>query len=360
MEHIEKQYRIYLKRFFFTLFGIVLSVGLFNLFMDPMWTFSHAHYFNSRQKGFNERQQKTNLVYFRPFAYNAVLMGSSRATLLDQNVLSQNGIKAFNYAISLSMPQEYRTYIDFAKKRSGAPLKEIFLEVDFYGSNKNADRLRKLRTEPSAIEKARSCCYRWKLLFSFTTLKFSLNNLARAILGRNFFRSYDRYNVASTDIFPPDEVKAEVDKTTMKEAVGMEHYAYNEAYRTIFGQLEAENPQSRFVVFTSPVSSVYLDLLFKSGFWDAYAHWLRDLVAQFGTITHFMEYNSITLNYPEHFLDYHHVYPAIQKMMGEKVTGQKDEKIPKDFGVVLTPKNIDRYLETLKKRVQKRIGHPLQ
>ncbi len=353
MQNIELQYQKFVKTLLFTLFGIVLSVGLFNLFMDPMWTFSHAHYFNSKQKGFDERQQKTNLAYFRDFDYNTVLMGSSRATLLDQNVLSHDDIKVFNYAISLSMPQEYKTYIDFAKQRTKKPLKAIFLELDFYGTNKNNKRLKEYKQD-RAIEKAKSCCYRWKMLFSFSTLKMSLNNLARAILRKNFHRSYNRYNVAYTDRYAPESVKKDVEKTTLKSAVGMEDYAYNEYYRSIFNQLKRENPESRFVVFTSPASSFYLDLLFKNGLWNAYSQWLKDLVEEFGSVYHFMDYNTITLNYPTYFLDYHHVYPKIQNMMAKKVIGIKDPEIPEDFGFVLSKKNIDHYLHTLKKRIEAR------
>ncbi|OQX74436.1 MAG: hypothetical protein B6D59_02420 [Campylobacteraceae bacterium 4484_4] len=353
MQNSEFQYRKFVKTLLLTLFGIVLSVGVFNFIMDPMWTFSHAHYFNSRQKGFDERQQKTNLAYFRNFDYNAVLMGSSRATLLDQNVLNLNDIKAFNYAISLSMPQEYKTYIDFAKQRAGKPLEAIFLELDFYGTNKNNKRLKEYKQD-RAVQKAKACCYRWKMLFSFSTLKMSLNNLARAILGKNFHRSYNRYNVAYTDRYAPESVKKEVEKTTLKNAVGMENYAYNEKYRTIFEQLKSENPGSRFIVFTSPTSSFYLDLLFKNGLWDAYANWLRDLVAEFGSVYHFMDYNTITLDYPKYFLDYHHVYPNIQNMMAKKVIGMNDPEIPADFGTVLTKENIDNYLKMLKKRIEKR------
>ncbi len=38
----------------------VFLVGGFNYYIDPLWTFNHAHQYNRIQLSFNERQQKTN------------------------------------------------------------------------------------------------------------------------------------------------------------------------------------------------------------------------------------------------------------------------------------------------------------
>lgn len=37
---------------------LLLGAAGFNAWIDPLWTFDHAHRFNSIQAGFNERQQK--------------------------------------------------------------------------------------------------------------------------------------------------------------------------------------------------------------------------------------------------------------------------------------------------------------
>ena len=54
--------------------------------IDPLWSFAYDNKFNTIQKGFNERQQKTNNVYFNGLnEYDRILLGSSRTTFINQN-----------------------------------------------------------------------------------------------------------------------------------------------------------------------------------------------------------------------------------------------------------------------------------
>ncbi len=346
-------YRKYTHIIIVTAMFILLSIGLFNFIMDPLWNFSHSHSLNNLQKGFDERQQKTNKIQHQPFMYNALLLGSSRATLLDQNKLSSNDVRVFNYATSLSMPQEYRDYVNFAKKKQDKEFKYLFLELDFYGTNKNNKRLINY-TGAKEIIVTKECFYRWKTLFSISTLKHSLNNLARAVLGKASFRSYRRDNVALTDKYTEEIVKENINKVTFDKAVGMKNYAYNDEYEDVLKTLHSENNQTNFSVFTSPVSSYYLDLLFKEGLWDEYEKWLHAVVNVFGEVYHFMDYNTVTKEYVHYFIDYHHVYPEVQGMMANKILGKSDLNIPSDFGQSLNRKNLKTYFKIMKKIVENR------
>lgn len=351
-------YRNYLHIMIFTAMFILFIIGLFNFIMDPLWNFSHSHALNNLQKGFDERQQKINKIQHQPFMYNALLLGSSRAVLLDQNKLNSKGVSVFNFATSLSMPQEYRDYVNFAKKKQNNEFKYLFLELDFYGTNKNNKRLINY-TGANEINVTKECCYRWKTLFSFSTLKYSLNNLVRAVLRKASHRSYRRDNVALTDKYTEEEVKHNVEKITLDKAVGMENYIYNDGYKDVLETLKSENNQTTLIVFTSPVSSHYLDLLFEAGLWDDYARWLHDIVSVFGEVYHFMDYNTVTKEYTRYFLDYHHVYPKVQGMMASKILGKSDDNIPRDFGELLNGKNLDPYLKIMKQMVENQQRHSL-
>lgn len=346
-------YRKYLHIMIVTAMFIFFIIGLFNFIMDPLWNFSHRHALNNLQEGFNERQQKINKIQHQQFQYNALLLGSSRAVLLDQNELSSNDVRTFNFATSLSMPHEYRDYVNFAKKKQNNEFKYLFLELDFYGTNKNNKYLINY-TGAKEISVTKECCYRWKTLFSFSTLEHSLKNLARAVLRKAFQRSYRRDNVALTDKYTEVEVKQRIKKVTLDNAMGMENYAYNDGYEDVLKTFKSENNQTGFIVFTSPVSSYYLDLLFEAGLWDEYTKWLYDIVNVFGEVYHFMDYNTVTKEYSRYFLDYHHVYPEVQRMMASKILGKADINMLNDFGQSLNKKNLKSYLIIMKKTMENR------
>ncbi len=330
-------YKKTLKWMFIIYISFLAPIGIINYVMDSYWTFDHENRFNQMQTGSNERQQKTNYIYFHPFDYNALLLGSSRTTLINQNDFE--GLKVFNYAVSMMMPQEYKEYIEFAKKRKGGEFEYIILALDFFGTNK----LQKAENPKPIIENTTSPFYRYKLLFSIDALKNSAANIRRYITGKKYRRSYDRHNVATTDPLTPQQAKAIIERRKHWE----ERYAYNENYKNILEDLKKSNPKSKFIVFTTPVSSHLFKLMINEGHLKEYERWLKELVEVFGKVTNFMTENSITKDYVHNFVDTNHFYPRIGKMIAHKVLGIPDPSIPKDFGDVLTKENINDYINTL-------------
>ena len=63
--------------------GLMLISGL-NALIDPLWLFKHEHRLNSVQPFFDGRAQKTNWLHARVGQFDAVLLGSSRSTYIDQ------------------------------------------------------------------------------------------------------------------------------------------------------------------------------------------------------------------------------------------------------------------------------------
>ena len=103
-------------------FFVAILIGGVNYIVDPLWMFDHSNKFNQKQDGFDERQQKTNYIYFKSKGYfDGILLGSSRATFVNQNDFKNMNI--FNYSSSSMQPFEYKGYIDFAKKIKGKDLK---------------------------------------------------------------------------------------------------------------------------------------------------------------------------------------------------------------------------------------------
>ena len=68
----------------------ILAVVSLNYVIDPLWVFSHSNALNNKQPVFNERQQKTNKLYFgldnnETQQYDSLMIGSSRGAMFDQN-----------------------------------------------------------------------------------------------------------------------------------------------------------------------------------------------------------------------------------------------------------------------------------
>lgn len=324
-------------------------VGGINYLVDPLWTFSHSNKLNSKQGGFDERQQKTNNVYFNGLDdYNGILLGSSRTTFINQNDFKNMNI--FNYSSSSMYPHEYKGYIDFAKKVKGEELEYIVIGADFFGTNIPKDL--KFNTPEFYINNSISALYRYKMLFSLDALKKSLSNIKNSFKGAKQY--YDRNNVK----YQPKVSESERLKrytTNLKRhtnELSYPKYTYNTNYIEILKQIKQENPNTKFIIFTSAITSDLLVSIIKNGKRiNEFEKWLKELIDVFGTVHHFMTINSVTKNL-QNYPDDDHAYPHIVKMIANKLSDTTNNKIPNDFGKIITKENVDEYIAEFKKQIE--------
>ena len=171
-------YKTCLKYFFIFTFLLSLPIILFNYWMDPLWTFSHSHKYNQHQAGFNERQLKTNTMYFNGLEkYNGLLLGSSRTTYINQEDFK--GMNIFNLASANMTPYEYKDWINLAKQIKKEDFKYIIIGIDFWGSNKYRTKEATVlnKTPQSYLAQSKEIFYRYISLASFNTFKKSKKNL---------------------------------------------------------------------------------------------------------------------------------------------------------------------------------------
>ena len=337
------QFNNFIKGFF--LFGIVFlsTIAFFNFYIDPYWTFSNSHKLNSLQKSSNEREQKSNLLHFQDKQYDSLLLGTSRVTFLNQNDFKNMNV--FNYSFSLSNPINLSEYIEFAKKENKKDFEYIIIGLDFLGTNEKA---KKNQNPKEIFKEITSFFYRYKLLFSIDSFKLSIENIKRSILNRAGGRSYNRENIAFTTNFDPSDVKRKVESTSIEEQdTNLENYEFNDNYQKVLENIKKSNPNSKFIVFTTPVSTPYLNRIIDKGLNDSYKKWLKQSVEVFGQVTHFMNKNSITNDYSKYFMDYHHIYPEFSSLVIDKLQDINTTTSPKDFGIHLNNQNIDLYFKNL-------------
>ena len=344
--------------FLATVFSVIALFALFNYTIDPLWTFCHSNKYNNAQPGFDERQQKTNRAYFCGLKqYDALLLGSSRTTYINQHDFKKMNV--FNYASVAMYPNEYRGWIEQAKKIKGDDFKTIIIGVDFFGSNDGPFGKQQMKEAPKPshyLSITTSFMYRYKMLFSMDTLHKSIESLKHSkVLGTV---DYTRDNVKQT-IHISKERKQQAllhQKGLYGNFVYGKYYHYNTKLKTYFETMKKENPKTRFIVFTTPISIDLFKLLIEKGRLHDYENWLHMLVDVFGEVYDFMGINSITAN-PSNYADLHHFYPEYGTLIAYRLTGENNASIPQDFGILVTPKNIKTHLKVIEQQANKLMHH---
>jgi len=329
----------------------IFIVIVINFIIDPHWSFNHKNSLNQFQAPFNERQQKTNMVYFKGLRkYDGVLFGSSRTTFINQNDFYNMNI--YNYALDSIYPFEYEEYLKFAKKLHGGEFKYIIIGADFYNTQKPQNI--KFKNPNYYISNTESFLYRYKMLFSLDSLKKSIENI-EANISKKAPIYYNRNNIKTRPKVTEEErIKAYKKhlKVHLNSFIG-DNYKKNLNYTKILIKLKKNNTNTKFIIFTSPISANLLVSMIKKGDkLDEFETWLRDMVHIFGEVYHFMTINTITKNL-QNYPDDDHFYPYIGKLLANKISKKENFNIPNDFGILLTKDNIDKYLKSFKKELKK-------
>lgn len=329
-------------------FFIVSFIIVVNYIVDPLWLFSHSNKFNQKQGSYDERQLKTNYLYYTlKDNFDGILLGSSRATYVNHNDFVDMNI--FNYSSGAMQPYEYKFYIDFAKKMKGKDLKYVIIGSDFFGTNVIEQ---KNRINPESYINSTINSNRYKLLFSIDTFNKSFKNIRYSLKGRDMY--YDRNTVKYHKEIPRNEmIKKHV--ISIKEStklVSSPNYKYDDEYINTLKTLKSENPNTKFIIYTSAITSdLFVSIIKNAKKWEEYKRWLNEIVDVFGEVNHFMYINSFTKNL-DNYYDDNHAYPFALKFIANKLSNTLNEDIHKDLGIVITKNNIDEYLENIKKDVE--------
>ena len=157
-----------------TTLALLISVGLINYAVDPQWTFLRDTEWARYQRGFDERQQKTNALTFLSADRDGIILGNSRVTYM--SVANFPG-RAYNFATSSMTPDEYLAYAQFLTQRSGAEPKRFVLGESFVATHASA--LRTASAPQFYIDRAMTPLYRYRSLISLDLLRQSIETVQR-------------------------------------------------------------------------------------------------------------------------------------------------------------------------------------
>lgn len=338
----------WLKIWFFVILLFTLPIITFNFLVDPLWTFSHTNSFNHKQLAFNERQQKSNFIYFNGLEkFDGIMFGSSRTTFINQNDFL--GMNIYNYALDSMYPFEYLDYLNFAKEVKGDNFKFVIIGADFY--NTKVRTIKRFEDPNYYISETKSFLYRYKMLANFELLKKSINNLNANTAEPPLY--YLRNNVKIRNkVSEPERISSYTQNIIRHtNSFSNVNYKWNDDYFVILKRLKQENPTTKFIIFTSPISAdLFVSIIRNTNKWSEYERWIRNLVDIFGTIYCFMDINSVTTNV-QNYPDDDHYYPYIGKILANKISTNSFNIEPIDFGTVVNKNNLESFLAKQKERV---------
>jgi hypothetical protein len=289
---------------------IMFLVIMVNYFNDPLWVSDHNNFFNSQQQGFNERQQKSNKIFFTKEKYDSVMVGNSKATYINQRQFKLG--KLFNYAVSDMHPDEYNDYIEFFKEKMGKP-KHIILGIDF---NSCLKRQNKAQDPNIYIQTSKSHLYRYKQLLSYDTSIYSLRNLLKNFSDRKTI--YDRQNIKIKKNYKIDE-NYEINISAWEDEA-KEYYKlseYNPNFEQNLSKIRLNNPESNIISIFLPDFSP--KFLFYSKSKEIYDQCLEDAKKNSNIVYNFMHFNKSTIDIKNYY-DFSHFRPEIGKKIMDNIT----------------------------------------
>lgn len=299
----------------------LLLIAVFNYWLDPLWLFDHSNRWNNRQSPFDLRLQKVNYIAGHPFDYEALLLGSSRVAWINQ--FDFRPMTTYNFAVYAMNPEDY--YIEFAKRKNGKPFQTILIGLDFDATNAFMYEHQQKVPLSSYIRLTEHFPYKMEALLSYATVKYSLGVLWNTITSgaSDPIPYFSRDNVFHVE--KPQQPAAWNRVLDISKQQSGGSYRYKDL-TPVFQEIKKNNPDSRFIVFTTPVSQEMFRVLVTDGNYADYERWISDIVDSFGEVHHFMYENEVTRD-RDNFYDAGHALPRNRPMDG----GRDDERSRSSF-----------------------------
>lgn len=327
----------------------LLVIGGFNYYIDPLWNFDHANRFNSIQIAFDERQQKTNRLNYSRTDFDTLLLGSSRTIYMNPNDLP--GHRTYNYSLSIMQMEEYFDYAEYAKSKNGHEFDWIIIGLDFFVTNQNLKLQSEFQPPSYYINQSNSFGYRYKTLLSLDVLELSKKNYSASKIGNPINFAYDRQGLKTLlrDSVSARDARVEANVANYRNNI-YANYQYRDV-KAILAAFREANPNTRFIVFTTPTAWPLWDAMVEAGLLPYYERWLLDCVEVFGQIYHFNYPNTITENL-DNYYDASHLYPEGETLIAHRIVDFPDNNIPADFGMLLDQSNIQAYLAQIRSKAR--------
>jgi len=345
---------------------LIPIIALLNYIIDPngMNNKILIEGINSSKKsntGYSYRFKTNRLVDDN---FDTLMLGTSRIGVMDPTVVDSylNG-HTFNLEAPASVTEMHYKLFKYALKYNN--IKNVVYGIDFMafnGSrtlNKTFPEFKALNNKIINGEKISN----YDLYFNLETTKSSFyvlykNLTNQKIVAEQFLQNGMRVFYQYIDSLEKGNYSFEkrMDYTFREYYNNVngiyKNYKYSENYFNYFSKIinECKKNNIKVWVYIPPVYNLHFDSLKPAGYYDEFEKFKRDLVKVTNYID-FTGHNTITNN-SENFWDSSHLRVNMTKPIMARIFKDKSVNVPNDFGVLVTPENIETHLKNLRGQVK--------
>lgn len=359
-----KKYRRFTYIFLTAALSPLLAIGFFNGIVDPYGIFNRP-----KINDFNQIKPK-QLTKTRMFKSSeiirkkpkTILLGSSRVDFgLDPTHPDLlNPQSSYNLGILGGNIYELRRYLDHAIANQ-PNLQEVILGIDFFMFNEHFNKTNRIDVRLGKTHLTKQDIL--DVIFSVDAIEATLETLSVNQAYSNLVVYSDRgmrnqKMIAnsiqkSLNFMPKKTIFSQNIKEYLYDKNRYKDYQKSSKLLSKFQSIIELCKQNKIKlnIFISPIHASQLETIKIAGLWPEFEKWKREVV----TITplwDFSGYNSITSEpiseSMKNFLDSAHYSKEVGDLILSRILDYGTETVPDDFGVLLTPDNIEAHLEKIR------------
>ncbi|MDJ0745179.1 MAG: hypothetical protein QNJ32_17720 [Xenococcaceae cyanobacterium MO_167.B27] len=347
--------------FLFIMISLPIAVtGFINWLIDPQDVFNTPNYLGVNNikphKDDNDRLFKAiDITRIRP---KTIIVGSSRtkqAINPEYPVFDQSS-GVYNLALNGPNFYEVRRYVEHAIYNQ-PDLQEIILGIDFFMFNSNLDN-QPTFSESRLEKKHITLDDGIKVLFSLDTLSNSKDTITASKQDSATDDSYGENGFMPNRNADKPENIWRFNQSIKLYFTLHSDYEFSEQYWSDFEKLVklCEQNNIKLKVFISPSHATQWESIYVTNRWQVFEEWKRK-IAQLTPVWDFSGYNSVTTEKinasMNNYVDNSHYVPAIGNLILNRIFDYQTSEVPDDFGVLLTPDNMEEHLDNIRQERQK-------
>ncbi len=356
--------------FLATILLIISAVGLFNVFINPYGVFNTPTIIGINRikpAKFNQDLllKAVEVTRIKP---DVLLLGSSKEQWgLNPNHPGLSQGKSYNLGLQAANMYSVKRYFDHALKNQ-PNIKQIIIGLDFYQFNVNKDVTNafaehRLEKNHLSLTDAINIVFSVDAMEdSYRTLLRNFRNPTQEYLRVNRFQNV-KYNVFENGTLIYNE-KEKLPGSWKKFSQGLADQI-STPLPYILSEESLDN--LKFIadicrekgidlrLFIAPDHVLQIEGYRVRGWWDEFEQWKREL-AKIAPVWDFSGYYDITAEPIENEMEYYIDSLHYNKLLGDwilnRVLSYQDEQLPDDFGVLITPENVESHLENIRQQHQ--------
>jgi hypothetical protein len=349
------KYRRFNLIFLLSAFLPLLTLGFFNFLIDPYDIFNSPHLpqINNAKikKNDNDRLYKAiDIIKLKP---SIVIMGSSRTkqAISPQHSVFDKQQTVYNLGLNNANIYEIRRYLEHSISQ-GNKLRTVIIGLDFWMFNKfieNQSTFTENRLEKNYITIEDNL----NAIFSLATVGKSFETIKTSVENVDYQNDINGFTPSKS--INDGKNKWRFNKTIELSFDFHDKYElsskYLQDFQAIFDICQKNNIE--LIIFISPSHASQWESIYVAGQWENFAQWKRELV-QILPVWDFSGYNSITREPIEdkmnNYVDNSHYTPLVGDLVLNRIYNQNLESIPPDFGVLISPDNIEEHLVNIRQQ----------